>query len=154
MLDAVPAYIRASVLLSHLTGPAQYKSAPTSSFSRSLDSLSLLPSQHCCRADRRSCLLSSWVGPSPFCLLLVTMSALEPDSQELPPLPELVDQEMHNRVFTHRSLYARPTHVFEDSPQDPAPDNEMCVLDLATHSDRAILINSAGSSTSVTKCWG
>jgi hypothetical protein len=28
------------------------------------------------------------------------------------------------RVFTHRSFAARPTHVFEDSPEDPSPDNE------------------------------
>ncbi|KZV69890.1 ribonuclease III [Peniophora sp. CONT] len=54
------------------------------------------------------------------------MSALVPDSLlDLPPLPELANEEMYNRVFTHRSLYARPTHVFEDSPQDPSPDNEM-----------------------------
>jgi ribonuclease-3 len=28
------------------------------------------------------------------------------------------------RIFTHRSFAARPTHVFEDSPEDPSPDNE------------------------------
>lgn len=32
------------------------------------------------------------------------------------------------RVFTHRSFAARPTHVFEDSPEDPSPDNEQSVV--------------------------
>jgi len=27
-------------------------------------------------------------------------------------------------VFTHRSYFARPTHIFEDHPNDPSPDNE------------------------------
>lgn len=145
ILDAaVPVHIRDSVLLSHLTGPVSYKSAPTSVLPFSRQPF-LLPRQHCCRANRQSRLLTSWVAKLPFCSLLASMCALEPDPQELPPLPDLVDQEMHNRVFTHRSLYARPTHVFEDSPQDPSPDNEMCVLlRLCIGLDCAILINRAG----------
>lgn len=46
---------------------------------------------------------------------------------DLPPLPEIKSATLKTQVFTHRSVYARPTHVFEDSPDDPAPDNEMFV---------------------------
>jgi len=45
--------------------------------------------------------------------------------EDLPPLPEIKDPVLKRRVFTHRSYFARPTHVFEDVPEDPAPDNEM-----------------------------
>lgn len=30
-------------------------------------------------------------------------------------------------MFTHRSYFARPTHIFEDHPDDPSPDNEKFV---------------------------
>ncbi|KAI0032950.1 ribonuclease III domain-containing protein [Vararia minispora EC-137] len=53
------------------------------------------------------------------------MSIVLPPTAELPELPPILNPEIHNRVFTHRSLFARPTHVFEDLPNDPAPDNEM-----------------------------
>ena len=43
----------------------------------------------------------------------------------LPPLPEIHSDQLRLQVFTHRSFYARPTHVFEDMPDDPSPDNEM-----------------------------
>jgi ribonuclease-3 len=36
------------------------------------------------------------------------------------------------RIFTHRSFAARPTHVFEDSPEDPSPDNEQSVPPVST----------------------
>ena len=42
----------------------------------------------------------------------------------LPLLPKINSPEVETRVFTHRSFAARPTHVFEDSPEDPSPDNE------------------------------
>ncbi|KAA1466570.1 ribonuclease III [Dentipellis sp. KUC8613] len=55
------------------------------------------------------------------------MSALNPDfgPAGLPPLPAIEHHELRLRVFTHRSFAARPTHVFEDSPEDPSPDNEV-----------------------------
>ena len=34
-------------------------------------------------------------------------------------------EEIETRVFMHRSLAARPTHVFEDTPKNPSPDNEL-----------------------------
>lgn len=41
-----------------------------------------------------------------------------------PPLPPVHDNDIRTKVFTHRSFYARPNHVFEDHPDDPSPDNE------------------------------
>ena len=41
-----------------------------------------------------------------------------------PPLPEIKSSAISLQVFTHRSFYARPGHVFEDPPDDPSPDNE------------------------------
>ena len=41
-----------------------------------------------------------------------------------PPLPPINDDDIRTQVFTHRSYYARPGHVFEDHPDDPSPDNE------------------------------
>ncbi|KAI0268136.1 hypothetical protein BC834DRAFT_968356 [Gloeopeniophorella convolvens] len=54
------------------------------------------------------------------------MSQLNPDfgREGLPLLPPIRSDSIRMRVFTHRSFAARPTHVFEDSPDDPAPDNE------------------------------
>ncbi|KAI9000761.1 ribonuclease III domain-containing protein [Trametes punicea] len=50
---------------------------------------------------------------------------LRPELPEgLPPLPEIRSEALRLQVFTHRSFYARPTHVFEDMPDDPSPDNE------------------------------
>lgn len=43
----------------------------------------------------------------------------------LPPLPEIHSNTIRTQVFTHRSYFARPTHIFEDTPEDPSPDNEM-----------------------------
>lgn len=43
----------------------------------------------------------------------------------LPPLPQINNTALRTQVFTHRSFAARPTHVFEDTPSDPSPDNEM-----------------------------
>ncbi|KAI0660732.1 ribonuclease III [Cubamyces menziesii] len=42
----------------------------------------------------------------------------------IPPLPEIRSDALRLQVFTHRSFFARPTHVFEDMPDDPSPDNE------------------------------
>lgn len=47
---------------------------------------------------------------------------IEPES--LPPLPDIAQEDLRRQVFMHRSYYARPTNVFEDSPDDPSPDNE------------------------------
>ncbi|KAI0375916.1 ribonuclease III [Pilatotrama ljubarskyi] len=50
---------------------------------------------------------------------------LKPEFEDgLPPLPEIRSEALRLQVFTHRSFYARPTHVFEDMPDDPSPDNE------------------------------
>ncbi|EKM59864.1 uncharacterized protein PHACADRAFT_250636 [Phanerochaete carnosa HHB-10118-sp] len=46
------------------------------------------------------------------------------EPQSLPPLPDIFTEELRRQVFMHRSYYARPTNVFEDSPDDPSPDNE------------------------------
>ncbi|TBU47257.1 ribonuclease III [Dichomitus squalens] len=43
----------------------------------------------------------------------------------LPPLPDIQSEQLRLQVFTHRSFFARPTHIFEDMPDDPSPDNEM-----------------------------
>ncbi|KAJ2923319.1 hypothetical protein H1R20_g13776, partial [Candolleomyces eurysporus] len=47
-----------------------------------------------------------------------------PNSINLPVLPVIGDARINDQVFTHRSVAARPTHVFEDHPDDPSPDNE------------------------------
>ncbi|KAJ7223989.1 ribonuclease III domain-containing protein [Mycena rebaudengoi] len=56
------------------------------------------------------------------------MTSLKPDfganSCLFPPLPQILRDDIRLRVFTHRSFHARPTHVFEDRPDDPSPDNE------------------------------
>ncbi|KAI0751056.1 ribonuclease III domain-containing protein [Daedaleopsis nitida] len=53
-------------------------------------------------------------------------SPLKPEFPNgMPPLPEINSHQMRLQVFTHRSFFARPTHVFEDMPDDPSPDNEM-----------------------------
>ncbi|OCH96019.1 ribonuclease III [Obba rivulosa] len=49
---------------------------------------------------------------------------LRPLVEEIPPLPEIRSKAIYEQIFTHRSFYARPTHIFEDSPDDPSPDNE------------------------------
>ena len=45
-----------------------------------------------------------------------------------PPLPPIFSDEIRLQVYTHRSYAARPTHRFEDLPDDPSPDNEKWVL--------------------------
>jgi hypothetical protein len=44
-------------------------------------------------------------------------------SELLPPLPTIHSRRILQRIFTHRSLSKRP-RAFEDSPNDPSPDNE------------------------------
>ncbi|KAI9467132.1 ribonuclease III [Lactarius psammicola] len=58
--------------------------------------------------------------------LRLTISLTRPDfgPDGLPILPKIESGDIEMRVFTHRSFAARPTHVFEDSPDDPSPDNE------------------------------
>ncbi|PPQ72776.1 hypothetical protein CVT24_012802 [Panaeolus cyanescens] len=46
------------------------------------------------------------------------------DGALFPPLPEIKSTAIRLQVFTHRSYFARPTHVFEDHPDDLSPDNE------------------------------
>jgi len=46
------------------------------------------------------------------------------DDIHFPKLPEIRSPAVKSQVFTHRSYYARPTHVFEDHPLDPSLDNE------------------------------
>ncbi|KAG6861838.1 hypothetical protein C0995_011135 [Termitomyces sp. Mi166 len=47
-----------------------------------------------------------------------------PGERDFPPLPIIYSREIEQKVYTHRSYHARPTHVFEDHPSDPSPDNE------------------------------
>ncbi|KAG6856785.1 hypothetical protein H0H87_000753 [Tephrocybe sp. NHM501043] len=47
-----------------------------------------------------------------------------PNNRDFPPLPSIHSRDIEQKVYTHRSYYARPTHVFEDHPSDPSPDNE------------------------------
>jgi len=67
-----------------------------------------------------------------------------PNNCNFPPLPSIRSQDIEKRVFTHRSFFARPTHIFEDHPDDPSPDNErfehlgdavlgLCVTNLMMH---------------------
>ncbi|EGO27930.1 hypothetical protein SERLADRAFT_462219 [Serpula lacrymans var. lacrymans S7.9] len=58
--------------------------------------------------------------------LQILRSALKPEikPEDIPPLPEIQAEAIKVQVFTHRSYYARPNHVFEDHPNDPSPDNE------------------------------
>ncbi|EMD40524.1 hypothetical protein CERSUDRAFT_130444 [Gelatoporia subvermispora B] len=51
-------------------------------------------------------------------------SVLRVTVEDVPPLPEIQDEAIRTQIFTHRSFYARPTHLFEDLPDDPSPDNE------------------------------
>ncbi|KIK67591.1 hypothetical protein GYMLUDRAFT_36332 [Collybiopsis luxurians FD-317 M1] len=46
------------------------------------------------------------------------------DTDELPPLPPFKSSELKTQVFTHRSYFGRPNHIFEDHCDDPSPDNE------------------------------
>ncbi|KAK7054044.1 Phosphoadenosine phosphosulfate reductase [Favolaschia claudopus] len=46
------------------------------------------------------------------------------DASQFPPLPIIKQEDIRTRVFTHRSYYARAAHVFEDTLDDPSPDNE------------------------------
>lgn len=47
------------------------------------------------------------------------------DIDGLPRLIPLKYGKTEDQVFTHRSYFARPTAVFEDPPNDLAPDNEV-----------------------------
>ena len=49
------------------------------------------------------------------------------DENPFPSLPPIHNNDLRTKVFTHRSFYARPNHVFEDHPDDPSPDNEKWV---------------------------
>ncbi|KAG7447587.1 ribonuclease III [Guyanagaster necrorhizus] len=49
---------------------------------------------------------------------------LGPHDSLLPPLPDIKDDNIRIQVFTHRSFFARPVHIFEDHPNDLSPDNE------------------------------
>lgn len=54
--------------------------------------------------------------------------ACRPPAGEVAKIPRLFDfkyVKTRTQVFTHRSFYARPTAVFEDPPDDIAPDNEV-----------------------------
>ncbi|KZT71545.1 ribonuclease III [Daedalea quercina L-15889] len=71
--------------------------------------------------------MESFVLPPPATVMLVSgRKALMPNisPEALPPLPEIQSEEIRLQVYTHRSYAARPTHRFEDLPDDPSPDNE------------------------------
>ncbi|KAF9267095.1 ribonuclease III [Marasmius fiardii PR-910] len=40
------------------------------------------------------------------------------------PLPKIRSKDIERKVFTHRSYYNQPNHVFEDQPDDASRDNE------------------------------
>ncbi|KAJ7044842.1 ribonuclease III domain-containing protein [Mycena alexandri] len=65
---------------------------------------------------------------SDFTAFAEPIMSLQPDfglnSCLFPPLPHIEREDIRMRVFTHRSYFARPTHVFEDRLDDPSPDNE------------------------------
>ena len=57
-----------------------------------------------------------------------TDGACRPPLAEVEKLPKLFEfkyPKTRIQVFTHRSYFARPTAVFEDPPDDIAPDNEV-----------------------------
>lgn len=45
-------------------------------------------------------------------------------NRDMPPLPIIREEAIAGKVFTHRSVAKRLAHQFEDSPDDPSPDNE------------------------------
>jgi ribonuclease-3 len=47
-----------------------------------------------------------------------------PDNINFPKLPEILSPAIKSQVFTHRSFFARQSHIFEDHLLDPSPDNE------------------------------
>ncbi|KAL5527482.1 hypothetical protein ACEPAG_6273 [Sanghuangporus baumii] len=56
------------------------------------------------------------------------MLPLKPDLEAtggLPPIPLIKDEAIRQQVFTHRSVYARARHEFEDHPDNPSPDYEI-----------------------------
>ncbi|KAL5487958.1 MET16 [Sanghuangporus weigelae] len=56
------------------------------------------------------------------------MLPLKPDLEAtggLPLIPLIKDEAIRQQVFTHRSVYARARHEFEDHPHDPSPDYEI-----------------------------
>jgi len=61
---------------------------------------------------------------TPYDKLKHPTNSLEAAKHLLPELLRLSDN-VWLQVFTHRSFYARPTSVFEDSPNDLSPDNEI-----------------------------
>ncbi|KAI3616528.1 double-strand-specific pac1 ribonuclease [Moniliophthora roreri] len=55
---------------------------------------------------------------------VIPMQSRVATGHELPALPKINSKDIERQIFTHRSVYARPTHIFEDLPNDPSPDNE------------------------------
>lgn len=78
-------------------------------------------------ASRRLPYCVSTASGLPFLGPLISMT-LKPDfgtdDVNFPPLPEINDVNIRQKVFTHRSYHGRPTHIFEDHPNDLSPDNE------------------------------
>ncbi len=58
------------------------------------------------------------------------------DSRALPPLPRIDDGRLLKQIFTHRSLARKPKRSFEDTADDPSPDNEQCVYPLPKDDSR------------------
>lgn len=56
--------------------------------------------------------------------LFLTRPDFGPNDIDFPPLPDINNTDIRQQIFTHRSLYGRPTHLFEDHPDDLSPDNE------------------------------
>lgn len=46
------------------------------------------------------------------------------DGSLFPKLPDIQTPSIRTQIFTHRSFFGRPTHIFEDNPNDLSPDNE------------------------------
>ena len=71
--------------------------------------------------------ISSRLNASAVALMFASLSRPRIDVEQLPPLPDILSDELRKQVFTHRSVHARPSAIFEDSRDDPSPDNEAYV---------------------------
>lgn len=78
----------------------------------------------------------------------MTRPDLGPQDSLLPPLPDIRDDNIRIQVFTHRSFFARPVHIFEDHPNDLSPDNEKYGSD---HAEISSILTVANADSSI---WG
>ena len=96
-------------------------------YSSCLPSSTSRPSPHAPIPHLNHSQLSTLYSPSPHRSSYHPPFKLRPDFGHggLPPLPRINSKDIETRVFTHRSITARLTIVFEDTPDDPSPDDEL-----------------------------